>query len=60
MRIDPLPHGIDAPPPPSRHEAALRAISEALAALDYGSVLLTVHAGRVVQLDVTRRRRFPD
>ncbi|MET4898600.1 YezD family protein [Sphingomonadaceae bacterium jetA1] len=59
MRIDPLPVGIDAPVRP-QDNAVLRAIGEALAGLDYGSVLITVHAGRVVQLDVTRKRRFPD
>lgn len=59
MRIDQLPIGIDAPASPA-HDRVLRAIEEALGGLDYGSILLTVHGGRVVQLDVTRRRRFAD
>ena len=59
MRIDPLPIGIDTPAPPPQ-DRALRAIQEALVGLDYGSVLITVHGGRVVQLDVTRKRRFAD
>ena len=45
-------------PPP--HAAVLRAVEEAIAGLDYGSIILTVHDARVVQLDVTRRRRFTD
>ncbi|VXC34748.1 YezD family protein [Sphingomonas sp. 8AM] len=40
--------------------AVLRAVEEAIAGLDYGSIILTVHGARVVQLDVTRRRRFAD
>ena len=36
------------------------AVEEAIAGLDYGSIILTVHDARVVQLDVTRRRRFTD
>lgn len=39
-------------------DAALRATAEALERLRYGVVQLTVHDGRVVQLDVTERRRF--
>ncbi|MFX9154076.1 YezD family protein [Acinetobacter baumannii] len=31
---------------------------EALGGLRYGSVLLTVHEGRVVQIDVTEKRRL--
>lgn len=38
--------------------AALRAVSEAIARLRYGAIGLTVHDGRVVQLDVTERQRF--
>lgn len=37
---------------------ALRAVAEAVARLRYGAIELTVHDGRVVQLDVTERRRF--
>ena len=59
MRIDKLPIGIDAPASPPQ-DRVLGAIEEALGGLDYGSILITVHGGRVVQLDVTRRRRFAD
>jgi len=38
--------------------AALAAVSEAVARLRYGAIHLTIHEGRVVQLDVTERQRF--
>jgi hypothetical protein len=38
--------------------AALAAVAEALGKLRFGAVHLTVHEGRVVQLDVTERQRF--
>jgi hypothetical protein len=38
--------------------AALAAVADALGKLRFGSVHLTVHEGRVVQLDVTERQRF--
>ncbi len=37
---------------------ALDAVAEAVSRLRYGAIELTVHDGRVVQLDVTERRRF--
>lgn len=37
---------------------ALRAVAEAVDKLRYGVVQLTIHDGRVVQLDVTERQRF--
>lgn len=37
----------------------LAAVSDAVGRLRYGVVQLTVHDGRVVQLDVTERQRFP-
>lgn len=40
------------------HIASLSAVAEALSRLRYGAVHLTVHDGRVVQLDVTERQRF--
>jgi len=36
----------------------LATIAEALGRLRYGSVQLTVHDGKVMQVDVTERRRF--
>jgi len=38
--------------------AAVRAVAEAVDRLRYGVVQLTIHDGRVVQLDVTERQRF--
>ena len=38
--------------------AALAAVAEAVGRLRFGSVHLTIHEGRVVQLDVTERQRF--
>lgn len=37
---------------------ALDAVAEAISRLRYGSIELTVHDGRVVQLEVTERQRF--
>lgn len=37
---------------------ALEAVAEALSRLRYGAIELTVHDGRVVQIDVTERQRF--
>ena len=36
----------------------LRVVAEALERLSYGVVQLTVHDGRLTQVDVTERRRF--
>lgn len=40
------------------HGAALAAVAEAVGRLRYGAIQLTVHDGRIVQLDVTERQRF--
>jgi len=39
-------------------EASLASIREALLTLRYGSIMVTVHDGRIVQIDVTERRRL--
>jgi len=39
--------------------AALRLVIDALGRLKYGAIQLTVHEGRLVQVDVTERSRFP-
>lgn len=42
-----------------RHlEESLASLREALSSLRYGSVSVTVHEGRVVQIDVTEKKRF--
>ncbi|MFM5885703.1 MAG: YezD family protein [Novosphingobium sp.] len=46
------------PPQPQPAETPLQAVAEAVARLRYGVVQLTVHDGKVVQLDVTERQRF--
>jgi hypothetical protein len=49
---------IDEKPSSALHQATLAAVSEALSKMRYGAVHLTVHDGKVVQLDVTERQRF--
>lgn len=39
--------------------AALKLVTEALQRIRYGAIQLTVHEGRLVQVDVTERSRFP-
>lgn len=39
-------------------EASLSAVREALSALRFGNVSLTIHEGRVVQIDITEKRRL--
>lgn len=36
----------------------LQVVAEALERLRYGAIQLTVHDGKVMQVDVTERRRF--
>jgi hypothetical protein len=36
----------------------LRVVAEALGRLTYGVIQLTVHDGKLMQVDVTERRRF--
>jgi hypothetical protein len=47
-----------APHAPERCAVALAAVADAIARMRYGAVQLTIHDGRVVQLDVTERQRF--
>jgi hypothetical protein len=39
---------------------ALALVSEALSRLRYGAIQLTVHDGKVMQIDVTERKRLAD
>jgi hypothetical protein len=39
-------------------EDSLASVREALLGLKYGNVSLTVHEGRVVQIDVTEKKRL--
>ena len=48
-----------APPEKYRHvEDSLANVREALLALRYGSVSITVHEDRIVQIDVTEKKRL--
>lgn len=39
-------------------EEALAAIGEQLEKIRFGSIALTIHEGRIVQLDITEKRRL--
>jgi hypothetical protein len=45
-------------PDPKGLEEALRLIREKVATLPFGTFTLTVHDGRVTQLEVSEKRRF--
>ena len=47
-----------ASPGADRHAETLAAVRAALDTLRFGQVVLTVHEGKVVQLDVTEKQRF--
>lgn len=54
-----LSHNEDLRPEKLRHiEESLANIREALIALRYGLVAITVHEDRVVQIDVTEKKRI--
>ena len=39
---------------------AIQTVLEALDKLKFGAIQLTVHEGRLVQVDVTERHRYPN
>ncbi len=39
---------------------ALASVSEALSRLRYGAIQITVHDGKVMQIDITERKRLAD
>ena len=43
---------------PAQLPEHLRSVAEALERLSYGVIQLTVHNGKLMQVDVTERRRF--
>ncbi len=47
------------PLPVSSTDEALQTIREALGRLRYGTITVTLHDARIVQLDITEKRRFP-
>lgn len=40
------------------HSDPIRSVLDALASLRFGAIQLTVHDGKLVQVDITERRRF--
>lgn len=55
MTTEPPPPLPDADPQLVR---SLESVKEALSGLRFGTVAITVHEGRVVQIDVTEKRRL--
>lgn len=45
-------------PAPRHSDEAVRAILDSLARIRFGSISITLHEGKVVQLDVTEKRRL--
>lgn len=45
---------------PKQSPEAIRVVSEALDRLRYGAIQLTVHDGKVMQIDITERTRLTD
>lgn len=44
----------------SVNDTVVKEIADAIAGLDFGSVLIKVHNARIVQIEVTERKRFDD
>lgn len=56
MTAEKCPSGLSSP---HRHvDDSLATVREALVGLAFGSVTLSVHEGRIVQIDVTERKRL--
>jgi hypothetical protein len=53
-----MPRADDLPDPATNGAGPLDLIAEALGRLRYGAIQLTVHDGKVMQIDVTERRRI--
>ena len=49
---------VDARIPSPAAAEALTAIQECLGRIQFGSIAITVHEGRIVQFDVTEKRRI--
>ena len=58
MTNDRMPETTTGDPASAMIEESLAAVREALTGLRYGAVQLTIHEGRVVQIDVTEKRRL--
>jgi hypothetical protein len=44
----------------SVNDAVVKDIANAIAGLDYGSVLIKVHNAKIVQVEITERKRFDE
>jgi len=42
------------------NDAILKEISDCLESLEYGTVMIKVHASKIIQIEVTQKRRFDD
>ncbi len=45
-------------PPPTEEEAVLADVQAALAEIEYGSIVITIHQGKVVGLETSTKRRI--
>ena len=48
----------EVPSPSSLAQDALAAVSEQLKRIRFGSIAITIHEGKIVQLDITEKRRL--
>ena len=48
----------EVPRRPHPEEAVLAEVKAALEEIDYGSILITIHQGKVVGLETSRKRRL--
>jgi hypothetical protein len=53
-----MPRADEKTPTVTNGAESLNVIAEALGRLRYGAIQLTVHDGKVMQIDVTERRRI--
>lgn len=42
------------------NDAILREIKEAIDSLEYGSIIIKVHNKKIIQIEVTEKKRFDD
>lgn len=56
--MTPSEYSVKDRPEPARR--AIQTVLDALDRLNFGAIQLTVHEGRLVQVDVTERHRYPN
>lgn len=42
------------------NDAIIKEISDAVGSLDYGAVTIKIHDSKIIQIDVSERKRFDD